>query len=310
MSTSEVVKKRGRPKKVVDEKAEMVVEVKKTTTRKASTKTAARAGKGEPDAQAVEKGAKKSVGVRKRTEKAKGQAEVQGVKSIVEEISRTTKEDPKTAVKPPKQPTSITQTTSKILQEVASKGALKAANSSTAQSTTPPKPTTPSQPPQPTAQTSPPNPTTTVAPTPSSTNPSTKPPARTTTIPLPSKPRDPYQPSSIPPTSTPRPFPYGSKIPPPSTSNPTAASNLPPSGEKPVEPVPDINLPKKYKPAARRVTAIMVATPIVLVLGYELYQRFFRGKEVKTLYRFSDQHLPAQSPASLSSPSAGEKNAN
>ena len=37
-------------------------------------------------------------------------------------------------------------------------------------------------------------------------------------------------------------------------------------------------LPDKYKPASRRVTAIIVGIPFVLVLGYEVYQRLFEGK--------------------------------
>ncbi|KAF2815309.1 uncharacterized protein BDZ99DRAFT_459218 [Mytilinidion resinicola] len=44
-------------------------------------------------------------------------------------------------------------------------------------------------------------------------------------------------------------------------------------------------LPKKYKGAAFRVTAIMCALPIAVVTGYELYGRFFQGKERKILPR-------------------------
>jgi hypothetical protein len=42
-------------------------------------------------------------------------------------------------------------------------------------------------------------------------------------------------------------------------------------------------LPPKYKPAARRVTAIMVSLPIVFVFGYELVERW-SGKEVKRTF--------------------------
>jgi hypothetical protein len=41
-----------------------------------------------------------------------------------------------------------------------------------------------------------------------------------------------------------------------------------------IEPTPDMRLPPKYKPAARRVTAIIVGIPIILVFGWELYGRW------------------------------------
>ena len=41
-----------------------------------------------------------------------------------------------------------------------------------------------------------------------------------------------------------------------------------------------MRLPPKYKPAARRVTAIMVGIPIILVVGLELYNRW-RGEVQK-----------------------------
>ena len=40
-----------------------------------------------------------------------------------------------------------------------------------------------------------------------------------------------------------------------------------------VEPTPNSDVPSKYKPAMRRVTTIMVGIPIILVVGYELYNR-------------------------------------
>jgi hypothetical protein len=44
-----------------------------------------------------------------------------------------------------------------------------------------------------------------------------------------------------------------------------------------IEPTPDMRLPPKYKPAARRVTAIIVGLPIIFVVGWELYGRW-KGK--------------------------------
>lgn len=40
-------------------------------------------------------------------------------------------------------------------------------------------------------------------------------------------------------------------------------------------------LDPRYRPAARKVTAIIVAMPMVIYLGYELAMRRFGGKEVK-----------------------------
>jgi hypothetical protein len=40
-------------------------------------------------------------------------------------------------------------------------------------------------------------------------------------------------------------------------------------------------LDKRYAGAARRATALIVAMPLVIGLGYELYQRRFNGKERK-----------------------------
>ena len=37
----------------------------------------------------------------------------------------------------------------------------------------------------------------------------------------------------------------------------------------------------RYKPASRRVTALICALPIVIVVGIELYRRRFLGKEPK-----------------------------
>jgi hypothetical protein len=43
-------------------------------------------------------------------------------------------------------------------------------------------------------------------------------------------------------------------------------------------------VPPKYKPAARRVTAIIVGIPIILVTSYELWRRF--NPEIKHTFSF------------------------
>lgn len=42
-------------------------------------------------------------------------------------------------------------------------------------------------------------------------------------------------------------------------------------------------LDPRYRPAARRVLAIMIALPVTLVLSWELYQRRFMGKEKRPI---------------------------
>ncbi|EDU50426.1 hypothetical protein TUN199_07869 [Pyrenophora tritici-repentis] len=52
-----------------------------------------------------------------------------------------------------------------------------------------------------------------------------------------------------------------------------------------IEPTPNTALPPKYRPAARRVTAIIVGLPFVIVMGWELWERW-NGKVVPK--RFGD----------------------
>ncbi|KNG47286.1 hypothetical protein DDE82_000936 [Stemphylium lycopersici] len=187
----------------------------------------------------------------------------------------------------PEQPTPVTPVTSRILDQVRAKGTLsqtqgvKADGSSSTsgvsaaatEKTTPPAP-----PPEPQMKPRPPPPTT----------------QRTTTIPLPRKPAP--APSPIHPLShtavrsssatAPRQQ-QAAKNPYPSTLRPSQQQHQqqrphPPAYQNTriIEPTPDIRLPPKYKPAARRVTAIIVGLPIVIVFGWELWARW-RGKEVK-----------------------------
>ncbi|KAF2141000.1 uncharacterized protein K452DRAFT_309452 [Aplosporella prunicola CBS 121167] len=46
-------------------------------------------------------------------------------------------------------------------------------------------------------------------------------------------------------------------------------------------------LPAKYRPAARRITAAIVAAPIAIVTSYFLYQRLVQGEQRKVLARDS-----------------------
>lgn len=42
-------------------------------------------------------------------------------------------------------------------------------------------------------------------------------------------------------------------------------------------------LDKRYRPASRRVLTIIVGIPFIIVLGWELYQRRFMGKEKRSV---------------------------
>ncbi|KAF2132418.1 hypothetical protein P153DRAFT_364819 [Dothidotthia symphoricarpi CBS 119687] len=141
-------------------------------------------------------------------------------------------------------------------------------------STKRPAPTsTPNPPPSPRQQQ--PTPAT---PTPGKTphpTPSTGPPyPRTTTIPLPRNPLRAPSPTSTPTnpsTSTNKTF---ARPAPPHPRPAPAPGYRAPQSRRIIEPTPDIRLPDKYKPAARRVTSIIVGIPIILVVGYELYNRY------------------------------------
>jgi hypothetical protein len=127
---------------------------------------------------------------------------------------------------------------------------------------------------------------------PSSVPKSTPPTQRTTTIPLPRKPAtapSPVHPPPKPSTSFAKPTPSAPRPanPYPSTIRPSPLAPRPlPQHHRIIEPTPDIRLPPKYKPAARRVTAIIVGIPVILVFGYELYNRW-QGEIQK---KFEERH--------------------
>ncbi|KAH4287239.1 hypothetical protein HBH64_224810 [Parastagonospora nodorum] len=162
-------------------------------------------------------------------------------------------QSPTPELAPESAPTPAAPSTSEILTQVRATGTLKA---------TPPQ----SQPqPQPQSQATsiPKNAPAQAKPAPAKAT-LLRPSHNTTTIPLPRAPLhapSPKQPSSIP-TSSSRPL--------------VAPAASRPRGRV-IEPTPDIRLPPKYKPAARRVTAIIVGIPIILVFGWELYGRW-RGE--------------------------------
>ncbi|USP82369.1 hypothetical protein yc1106_09643 [Curvularia clavata] len=261
------VKKRGRPKKVVAEDAgkPTVAEVKKTAAVKKTT-------------------AKTATAKEKLVEPKKEK------KTVAKKIA-------------PERPLPATPATSKILEEVRAKGTLKktlptqatktegAGDVSKTSATTQSKPaSSPQATPISDLQTKPPRIQHT---TPTKTSPPTAQQQRTSTIPLPSKPipaPSPVQHNTIRSSSRPQQPPLPSQLPPNPypQRRPPGLSHYQHANTRIIEPTPDIRLPPKYKPAARRVTAIIVALPIVIVFGYELWARWTGKKEVKR--KFGDVH--------------------
>ena len=275
------IKKRGRPKKVVAEDAGTTPEV---AASKAAVKKAA--AKPSTKEKVVEVKKEKKVATKSGKTAPTTTATVAAGKKIA----------PKSAIAPA-QATPVTPSTSKILEEVEAKGTLKKAKqpekvvekeaeasvqdrrktapSSQSPETSPPN--TQSLPSKPTPRT-----TASLSNNKTASNTTSR---TTTTIPLPSAPKiapSPVYPATPKPTTSRPHNPYPSIRPSPSQPQPRPPPS-PYQKQHPtriIEPTPDIRLPPKYKPAARRVTAIIVGLPIIFVVGYELFERW-RGKDVR-----------------------------
>jgi hypothetical protein len=274
------IKKRGRPKKVVAEDAGTTPEV---AASKAAVKKAA--AKPSTKEKVVEVKKEKKVATKSGKTAPATTATVAAGKKIA----------PKSAIAPA-QATPVTPSTSKILEEVEAKGTLKKAKQpekvvekeaeasvQDTRKTAPSSQTPETSPPKPQSLQSKPTPPTTTSLSNNKATSNTT--SKTTTIPLPSAPKiapatgDPATPK--PTTSRPH-NPYPSIQPSPSQPQPRPPPS-PYQKQHPtriIEPTPDIRLPPKYKPAARRVTAIIVGLPIIFVVGYELFERW-RGKDVR-----------------------------
>lgn len=314
------VKKRGRPRKVVDESAVMP---EKPSTRKASTKAKA-APKASPKAKTIDA----------LKEKKKTLTKVSDYK--------TKKQTPAPKAAPTEvaeQVTPAAPTSSKILDEVKAAGAfskpptepkepflppvpgpapvapiLPAASKTpianadaaptpethyeppSSSSTEPEKPFLPPVPgPAPVAPIQQPvegvSSKPTIPPTTAAPHERATPKARTTTIPLPQKPRA-------------APSPY-SELPKQRIAFAEPARKAPPRAprypERLIEPTPNTKLPPKYKKAARQVTSIIVGIPIILVVGYELYGRW--RAQINTKFEERERRRLKPEPLSL----VGEK---
>jgi hypothetical protein len=306
------VKKRGRPRKVVDESA---VAPEKPTVRKASTKA-------------------------KATPKTKTIDAMKEKKKTLTRVSdyKTKKETPAPKAAPAQtnttqQATPVTPTSSKILDEVKATGTFSksaatpkkpfippvpgpapvapilpgaenapiADASAVPSSTIPspaskeaeqgfippvpgPAPVAPIQQPIDEAPSKPVIPPTASAPSERANIIPPKP--RATTIPLPRNPLTAPSPTSEPPKpriafAEPAP-----RAPPRAPRYPTRI----------IEPTPNTKLPPKYKKAARQVTSIIVGIPIIIVVGYELYGRW--RTQINT--KFEERARREQGPKQLS----------
>ncbi|OAG26609.1 hypothetical protein CC77DRAFT_1015887 [Alternaria alternata] len=275
------IKKRGRPKKVVAEDAGTTPEVaaSKAVVKKAAAKLSTKE-------KVVEVKKEKKVTTKSGKTAPTTTATVAAGKKIA----------PKSAIAPA-QATPVTPSTSKILEEVEAKGTLKKAKQpekvvekeaeasvqdsrKTAASSQSPE----TSPPKTQSLQSKPTPPTTASLSNNKTASNTTS-RTTTTIPLPSVPKiapSPVYPATPKPTTSRPHNPYPSIRPSPSQPQPRPPPS-PYQKQHPtriIEPTPDIRLPPKYKPAARRVTAIIVGLPIIFVVGYELFERW-RGKDVR-----------------------------
>jgi hypothetical protein len=270
MSTNTVTeppaaKKRGRPKKVAAEVAKTIATAGKTIdTKKTGIKAAVgkgKAGKTENEKKAPARTAKPIAPKDATTQQpTPPQSTIVG-KTQAAEPTKVAAEDT-IAPEPARtahQPTPATPATSKILDQVRATGTLKVpATTSTALATpsNPPPSSAPSQAPPRISRT---------------TTPPTESPilsqARATTIPLPRAPLRAPSPKHANPRA------------PTVFAAPAPASHRPPQPRL-IEPAPDLRLPDKYKPTARRLTAIIVGIPVIIVFGWELFQRW-RGVKVQ-----------------------------
>ncbi|KAL5328038.1 hypothetical protein ACEPPN_005745 [Leptodophora sp. 'Broadleaf-Isolate-01'] len=310
--SAEVAKKRGRPKKVISDPVEVGVEIQESakkkvgTTKAKSTKTVAKATKAVPGASSA-----KGDGVKKSVVKAGGgSAGLKSVPKIEEAPGKSGGKEGGKVVGG--KSTTATPATSKILEQVKEMEAKKAGVSqesakgttaavgkglapeaakeversqqelATKQSTEASKPqsraTAKSNPVSPQQKSS----SSSKAPDPkiaAKQPPPPQPPVGKTTPP-PSSPPPSAKPTPAP---TPKPTPTTKPHIPLAQLNSTIVSNIATrAGARPNTPGSQ-QLPKNYKPVARKVTMAIVALPILIVTSYVLYQRLVLGEEKKML---------------------------
>ncbi|KAG0645617.1 hypothetical protein D0Z07_8581 [Hyphodiscus hymeniophilus] len=261
MST-EVVKKRGRPKKVISDPVDIDTgERKKSTTRAKSTKAAPKPAKTTPIV------TKKTPIVTTASKSAPNSSPTAKTtpKSPILSSSEPAKTSPKLDTRAPSAPppkTPVTPETSKILDQVRELSAERASSS--------------------------PDPAKLLHSSPNILSPEA--PSQHQEPPLPPKAPSP----SVPPLSK-KPISKPSQVPPPASKPPSQiplaalnseiVSNISSrAGARPNTGAAG-KLPVGYKSAARKWTAAIVAMPILLVTSYVLYERLVLGEDKKVLVR-------------------------
>ncbi|PBP18179.1 hypothetical protein BUE80_DR010732 [Diplocarpon rosae] len=264
--SSEVAKKRGRPKKInPDAVAGALPEsVKPATTRAKSTKATPKT-KAAPATFATPPVPKKPA------------AKPTVVSAPVRPVSRI----PSTSMKIPWErqilPGSVAPPTSKILEQVKDQETDKVLRKETAANTLANPSSGPSKPPAKVRAKEASGP----AQSKTASCPTSTPTSANPTKPIVSPPPLPKNPTSPPPTTAPKPTPK-LHVPIAELNSAIVSDISARAGARP-NTARSQQLPKNYKPVARRVTAAIVALPIALVTGYVLYQRLVLGQEKKTL---------------------------
>ncbi|PVH81314.1 hypothetical protein DL98DRAFT_571198 [Cadophora sp. DSE1049] len=313
--SAEVAKKRGRPKKVISDPVEVELSesTKKATTRAKSTKTATKTIKSAPATSA------KATVVKNSVPKPAGTSATPKTAAKVAAPSAKAVEKPIVA-----KPTPTTPTTSKILEQVKEMEAKKAAVSQeSAKGTTvmmgkvevelgpesakeverlqqqfAAKLSTGSSKHQPTMAAKSTPSSSQSKPIPSTNSPDPKPIAK---APPPSK----STPPNPPPSAKPTPKPH---VPIAELKSAIVSNITTRAGAKP-NTAGSQQLPKNYKPVARKVTMAIVALPIAIVTSYVLYQRLVLGEE-KKLFPMPKQTIDAEtgtkSEPSSSSPASSQ----
>ncbi|TVY89806.1 hypothetical protein LAWI1_G002974 [Lachnellula willkommii] len=254
--SSEIARKRGRPKKVISDPVESEIPetTKKSTTRAKSTKAAAsksstpKAKTATPAKASVSKPAASSLPPQKATTSKAPSPPVKKPES------QTPPPAPAPAKQPPKTP--VTPETSKILSKVRELSQETIPKLEEAARSSKPSPTNLGSEPVSTPQTNtpPPNPTNISPPKP--------PPAPKATAPSATKPHVPL-----------------------ASLNSEIVSNISTRAGARPNTAGSRALPPNYKMAARKVTMAIVAAPILIVTSYVLYERLVLGEERKLLVK-------------------------
>ncbi|PMD17172.1 hypothetical protein NA56DRAFT_281167 [Hyaloscypha hepaticicola] len=271
--SSEVVKKRGRPKKVISDpvEVEMPEATKKTTTRAKSTKAAPKTPVAKVSTSAKPSPALKPV--------AKSIASTPTVSKVANKPSGSSPAGPPKTPRATAKPivkTPVSPESSKILSQLREQHPKTAPSAADPTKATKPIPNPPTSTPSP-AYTA--HPKAAPAPNTASSSPAKPPPKP---VPTPFKPANiTAKPIPPPPSTKPAPKPHV----PIAALNSEIVSNITTRAGARPNPTSGNPLPKNYKSVANKVTMAIVAMPIAIVTSWVLYERLVLGEERKNLVK-------------------------